>query len=99
MFQGTGLDTIADFVSGTDKFEISATGFGSGLVAGASASLIIAPDAASASNSGSNGYFIFDNVGPDLGTLYFDPTGGGGSDAIALAKGLTSLQASDFLLV
>ncbi|KAA5602784.1 calcium-binding protein [Blastochloris sulfoviridis] len=81
-----GVDTITDFVSRTDYFEISASGFGGGLVAGTSATLKTVADVAAASNTGTKGYFIFDNSGANAGTVYWDPTGGVGSDAVAFAK-------------
>jgi len=96
-----GVDQVMDFVSGTDGLEISSIGFGGGLVAGGAAILVTAADAASASHAGVNGYFIFDNSGPDSGTLYWDPTGGSGSDAVAFVKlvGLGALQVTDLHIV
>jgi Ca2+-binding RTX toxin-like protein len=88
---------ITDFAAGADHLEIAAAGFGHGLAAGGAAALVTAATAASASHAGTGGYFIFDNAG----TAWWDPTGGSGADAIALAKltGVASLHASDFLLV
>ena len=59
-----------------------------------------AADAALVSG-GVGGYFIFDNAGPGSGTLYWDPTGGSGSDAVAFVQlvGVSSLQASDLHLL
>jgi serralysin len=87
---------INDFATGTDHLQISASGFGHNLVAGGTATLVTAATAASASHAGSDGYFIFDNAG----TVWWDPNGGGGADAVALAKlaGGAALHASDFLL-
>jgi Ca2+-binding RTX toxin-like protein len=89
--------TVNDFVVGTDHLQISASGFGHGLTAGGTAPLVTAATAASATHVGSDGYFIFDNTS----TVWWDPTGGSGADAIALAKiaGIGALHASDFLLV
>jgi Ca2+-binding RTX toxin-like protein len=88
--------TITDFVPGTDHLQISASGFGHGLVAGGAATLVTAATAAGASHGGTDGYFIFDNAG----TVWWDPNGGSGADATALAKlaGIAALHASDFLL-
>jgi Domain of unknown function (DUF1906)/Calx-beta domain/RTX calcium-binding nonapeptide repeat (4 copies) len=88
--------TITDFAAGTDHLQISASGFGHGLVAGGTAPLVTAATAAGASHAGSDGYFIFDNTG----TVWWDPSGGSGADATALAKltGIAALHASDFLL-
>jgi hypothetical protein len=89
--------TVSDFVVGTDHLAISASGFGHGLTAGGTAPLVTAASAASATHVGSDGYFIFDNTS----TVWWDPTGGSGADAVALAKiaGIGALHASDFLLV
>jgi VCBS repeat-containing protein len=101
-----GMDTITDFTAGPnnpfgDYLEISASGFGGGLVANAAPVLESAADYTTASHSGSDGYFIFDNAGPDIGTVYWDPTGDSGADAVAIAKlsSVTALQASDLHLV
>jgi Ca2+-binding RTX toxin-like protein len=87
---------INDFIAGTDHLQISASGFGHGLVAGGAAALVTSATAASASHAGSDGYFIFDNAG----TVWWDPNGGSGADAVALARlaGVAALHASDFLL-
>ena len=87
---------INDFATGTDHLQISASGFGHGLVAGGTAPLVSAATAAAASHAGPDGYFIFDNAG----TVWWDPNGGSGADALALAKlaGVAALHASDFLL-
>ena len=89
--------TVTDFTVGADHLQISASGFGHGLVAGGTAPLVTAATAASATHAGTDGYFIYDNAN----TLSWDPTGGSGADAIALVKltGLAALHASDFLLV
>jgi Ca2+-binding RTX toxin-like protein len=89
--------TITDFAVGSDHLQISASGFGHGLTAGGTAPLVTAATASAATHPGTDGYFIFDNAH----TVWWDPTGGGGADAIALAKltGIASLNASDLLLV
>jgi hypothetical protein len=89
--------TITDFIVGTDHLQISASGFGHGLVSGGIAPLVTAATASGATHAGPDGYFIFDNAN----TVWWDPTGGNGADAIALAKltGIAALHASDFLLV
>jgi Ca2+-binding RTX toxin-like protein len=94
-----GLDTITDFQAG-DRLEISAAGFGGGLVAGETVTLVIAGDIGSA-NGGAAGYFIFDDLAPDQSTVYWDATGGSGDDAIAIAMltGVTTLAQNDFLVV
>jgi VCBS repeat-containing protein len=93
--------TISGFAHGSDVLQMSASGFGHGLVANSTPALVVAADHASATHAGSGGYFIFDNQGSDAGTVYWDANGNGGSDAIALAKltGVTSLVPSDFHVV
>jgi uncharacterized delta-60 repeat protein len=88
--------TITDFAAGTDHLQISAAGFGHGLVAGNPVTLVTAATASAAANAGTDGYFIFDNAH----TVWWDPTGGSGSDAIALAKltAVAALHVSDFLV-
>ena len=92
--------TITDFTSGQDLLQISAAGFGHGLVAGATPTLVTGVPTA-VSHAGSNGYFIFDNTDPNGGTVYWDATGGSGADATALVhlQNVTSLHLSDFHLV
>ena len=92
--------TITDFTAGQDLLQISASGFGHGLVAGATPALVTGMPTA-VSHAGSNGYFIFDNSDPHGGTVYWDPTGGSGTDAIALVhlQNVAVLHVSDFHLV
>ena len=96
-----GVDTITDFVSGIDHFEISADGFGGDLFAGATVTLVTVSELALATNAGSSGYFIFDNAGNDAGTIYWDQNGEDGSDAVAIAKISATgvLVPSDFHIV
>ena len=93
-------DTITDFVSGTDVLQISASGFGAGLVANAAVTLVSGADVASASGLAA-GSFYFDDSAPNLSTVYWDATGGSGADAIAIATltGVTTLSSSDFHVV
>ena len=95
-----GVDTIADFVSGTDILQISAADFGGGLTAGDVVTLLTAADAATAIGPGS-GYFVYDNAGADTGTVYWDATGGTGNDAIEIAvlQGTPDLHANDIIVV
>lgn len=90
--------TITDFNAGQgDHLQVSATGFGNGLAAGATPTLI--PGApASVSNAGAGGYFIFDNT---THTLYWDATGGSGADAapVVMLQGVASLLPSAFNVV
>jgi hypothetical protein len=70
-------------------------------VAGTPPELITTTDPAAANHSGSDGYFIFSESGPNAGTLYWDATGGSGADAKAIVSlpGVTSLHTSDFHVV
>ena len=92
--------TITNFAPGQDLLQISAAGFGHGLVADATPTLVTGAPA-DVSHAGSNGYFIFDNTDPHGGTVYWDPTGGSGADATALVhlQGVNLLHLSDFHLV
>jgi Ca2+-binding RTX toxin-like protein len=93
--------TITDFAQGTDILQVSASGFGHGLVAGGAVPLVTAADIASASHAGTTGYFIYDNAGANAGTLYWDATGGSGADAIPVVhlQNVAALLQSDFHLV
>jgi serralysin len=95
-----GVDTITDF-SSVDLLAVSAAGFGGGLVAGGSVTLIMGADAATAFNEGAGGYFIFDNAGADAGTVFWDQNGAGGDDAVALVRlqNFNALQPGDFVVV
>ena len=99
-FPVNSASTITDFASGQDLLQISAAGFGHGLTAGAAPTLVIGVPAG-VSHAGSDGYFIFDNTDPHGGTVYWDATGGSGTDATALVhlQGVTSLHLTDFHLV
>jgi Ca2+-binding RTX toxin-like protein len=95
-----GVDTITDFVSQYDALKVVAADFGGGLEAGAMPTLISTSDGMAGPDGG--GYFIFDNTSEAAaGVLYWDASGGGDEDAIALARlvGTTTLLSSDFLIV
>lgn len=51
--------------------------------------------------AGSDGYFILDNTGRNMGFLYWGATGGNGSDAVTVAilTGVTSLAPAYFTIV
>jgi Ca2+-binding RTX toxin-like protein len=91
-----GVDIIKDFVSGTDKFGISQSEFGGGLVAGMSlsSSQIRLGAGVSTANSASQ-RFLFNTSN---GNLYFDADGVGGIGAIQIAKleGVSGLSSGDF---
>ena len=52
-----GPDEITDFVSGIDQIQVSASGFGGGLTAGGTVSLVSGADPTA---SGAAGQFLFD---------------------------------------
>ena len=90
-----GGDVITDFVSGADRIQVAATGFGGGLVAGGAASLVAgaAPAATQAF-----GQFLY-NTGN--GQLLWDADGTGGGAAVLLAtlSGAPAITASDIEVV
>jgi Ca2+-binding RTX toxin-like protein len=94
----TGFSKIGDFQSGEDVLQISASGFGHGLISGTHPVVVNAASAMAASHGGSDGYFIFDNAGAGLGTLYWDATGDNGADATVIARltNASSLSPSAF---
>ena len=91
----SGVDEITDLASGIDKILISAAGFGGGLVAGGTVSLVSGTNPAP---SNASGQFLYDS---DDGRLFWDAdgTGGGGAVLVATLSNLPPLDASDFLVV
>ncbi len=90
-------DTIADFVSGTDRIEVSASGFRGGLAEGmdlAAAGRFVAGDAADAAR----GQFLYDGA---TGVLRWDGDGTGAASAIVVASlgAGTALAAADILVI
>jgi Ca2+-binding RTX toxin-like protein len=82
LFRNTleGIDTITDFVPGTDYISVSALGFGGGLTAGdiiSAAQFLIGTAATTASHR-----FIYNSTS---GTLFFDRDGAGGVGAVQFA--------------
>ncbi|WP_338665508.1 calcium-binding protein [Pararoseomonas sp. SCSIO 73927] len=78
-----GGDTTTDFAPGTDILEVSAAGFGGGLVAGGDATgHFTANTAARADSSSGTGQFIFET---DAARLWWDADGAGGSAAVLIA--------------
>ncbi len=84
-----GIDTISDFVVGTDTIGISAAGFGGGLSAGVSITLaqILTVSSGSAATSSSQ-RFIYNST---TGGLFFDVDGNGGTAATQFATLSTGL--------
>jgi hypothetical protein len=84
-----------DFTSGSDTIQISASGFGGGLVAGDSVSLVSGSDPMASSASGQ---FLFDT---DDGNLFWDADGTGSDAAVLVAtlSNIPSLTISDFTVI
>jgi Ca2+-binding RTX toxin-like protein len=91
----SGADEITDFLGGTDKIQVSAGGFGGGLVAGGSVSLVSGTNPTA---SAATGQFLYDS---DDGRLFWDAdgTGGGAAVLVATLSNVPSLAASDFIVV
>ena len=92
-----GDDFIEDFVSGEDVFEISAAGFGGGLVAGSlSADAFVSGNAVAATEA--HGQFLYDTGTDDL---FWDADGTGSDAAVLIASlgGIPTVTASDFHIV
>jgi hypothetical protein len=90
-----GGDAIVDFVAGTDKFEISASGFGGGLAAGGLAAnrLVNGTVATQAF-----GQFLYNSANGQL-SWDADGTGAGVAELIATLSGAPAITAADFTVV
>jgi Ca2+-binding RTX toxin-like protein len=87
-------DEITDFVSGTDRIEISAAGFGGGLAAGQAVSLVVG---AAPVPTLAGPQMLYDNT---TGALSFDRDGTGAAAAVLFATlvNLSALVSTDFLV-
>jgi Ca2+-binding RTX toxin-like protein len=99
---GEGRDTITDF-TGDDLFQISAAGFGGGLVADVPLSLTAAATGVFVSGAtpapiSNNASFLYDTA---KGLLSFDRDGTGSNSALEIAKlnGLPSLSLDQFHII
>ncbi len=95
----SGIDRLTDFTTGTDKLDISAALYGGGLVAGNTLNInqLLIGIGTKATNADQR--FIYKNT---TGELYFDADGNLGNFAaekIATLSNLSSLSASDFVIV
>jgi Ca2+-binding RTX toxin-like protein len=90
-----GVDTIKDFVSGTDKLSISASEFGGGLVAVPLLGSQLRLGAGVVTANTSTQRFLFNTTN---GNLYFDADGVGGVGTVQIARleGVTNLSSGDF---
>jgi Ca2+-binding RTX toxin-like protein len=89
-----GSDEITDFEHGTDHIQIFADGFGGGLTAGGTISLV---SGSNPTATASTGQFLFDT---DNGQLLWDAdgTGSGAAVLIATLSNVPTLTASDFIV-
>jgi Ca2+-binding RTX toxin-like protein len=100
----SGIDTIKDFVTGTDKVVLSARVFskfeGSSAGIAITAGNLVVGEGATAKAADSNDYLICD-TGTDL--LYYDADGNGPGAAVAFVKveliGTAAPEFGDFLVV
>ena len=90
-----GPDQITDFDGRSDQIQVSADGFGGGLVAGGQVSLVSGSDPTATE---ANGQFLYDT---DDGSLYWDVDGTGAEAAVLIATfaSIPSLDAADFIVV
>jgi Ca2+-binding RTX toxin-like protein len=95
----SGIDRLTDFTTGTDKLDISATLYGGGLVAGHALNINQLLIGIGTKATTADQRFIYKNT---TGELYFDADGNLGNFAaekIATLSNLSSLSASDFVIV
>ena len=90
-----GPDQVTDFLSRSDQIQVSAEGFGGGLVAGGTVSFVSGTDPTATE---ANGQFLYDT---DDGNLYWDVDGTGAEAAVLVAtfSNLPALDAVDFIVV
>ncbi|MEA5579085.1 beta strand repeat-containing protein [Anabaena sp. UHCC 0451] len=94
-----GIDTIKDFTVGNDVIQISASGFGGGLVVGTLSSFAFRSGAGITTANDSLQRFIYNNSN---GALFFDADGNGASSSsvqIATLSGLPGLSANHIVTV
>jgi len=92
-----GRDVILDFAAEIDQIEVSAAGFGGGLVAGGPISFIAALNNRATSAAGT-GQFIWET---DAARLWWDADGAGGAAAVLLAtlNGAVGVTAGDIVVI
>jgi lysophospholipase L1-like esterase len=93
-FANYGGDVINDFVSGVDQFQISADGFGGGLVAGQPVPFVAGSSPTAPSGAGA---FLYNTT---TGQLFWDADGNGANTPtlIATLVGAPGLSAGDFVV-
>lgn len=93
------IDTIKDFVSGTDQLVFENSVFTAlGTATGTLAATMFASGDNLAGGLDASDRFVFDSSD---GSLYYDVDGSGGADAILIAQltGVTNLKASDIQII
>jgi serralysin len=90
-----GIDTIGDFEVGIDKINLSAAGFGGGLVVGALSIDRFVTVASGSSATSASQRLIYNST---TGGLFFDADGSGASLAVQFATLSTTLGANDFTI-
>jgi Ca2+-binding RTX toxin-like protein len=90
------MDTITDFLSGTDKLEFSAAGFGGGLTAGMDPATVFG-SSNDATFASATERFHFDS---STSTLYFDADGSDPGAPVALVQFQNNvvLRSGDWLI-
>lgn len=95
-----GKDIIADFVSGTDRIEVSAAGFGGGLAEGVAlgAGQLVNKAGSGATAPAGTAQFVFNTT---TQTLFWDADGAGGLAGVAVATltGVASLATTDIVVI
>jgi Ca2+-binding RTX toxin-like protein len=97
MSAAEGGDTVVRYARSQDQFEVSAAGFGGGLVAGGRV-LFVANEAGAATARAGLGQFVCET---DTQTLWWDVDGKGTAAPVALATfiGAPGLNASEFTVI
>ena len=96
-----GTDTITDFDPAADFVQVSAAGFGGGLVAGmnlAATGRFIANTSGVANSAAGTGQFVYET---DVGRLWWDADGAGAGARVSIATftGLPALTAADLIVI
>lgn len=92
---------IMNFAPGVDSLDISASALGGNLSAGGSVDIVNTLNPFGEYHVAQDGYFLFASFDGNIGTLYWDPTGGDASDlaTLAIIQGTGALHPNDFHIV
>ena len=96
-----GPDTLTDFDPGADFVQVSASGFGDGLIAGmdlAATGRFILNTSGTANSAAGTGQFVYET---DVGRLWWDADGVGAGARVSIATftGLPALTAADLIVI